>query len=635
MNHTHFKNPKNPMPRFFLIGLLLFAAGCSSSTVENRILPTLAQLPTATPTPAELRFWEAVSGTFNAPGESAQWQFSGKAGDNIRLRVVSDATANLTLTTLAGTRIAHGEDIEARLPNDATYIVKLQLDRPESYELGLSYSDRPNPNAPPTATSVPVVVGIPTPTPPYTTLGTYIGNLIPGAKQSGTLSSTTPVHVYTFNGTPGMVITLIMQPIAGDIDPVLTLYDPQTKPLATDDNSGGGKTARLRNILLPAEGLYSFQAAGDNLPGDYEIALIAGIQPIEPDPILLPTATPTQPYATPTIGFLPTGGRLHSHVPVTGNIARGSDFQRFSFAGTAGDTASIIVRPAAGTGLRPMVELFNPSGEIIATGQSTTSNADGAALITAAPLNETGIYFLIVTSEGGTSGGFSLAYGSGASHTDQFRGIIPAEQRTEGSILQPGLRDVWQIALNAGDAITIAARPGSGRLDPVVELAAPDGTVLAKDDNSGDNNAALLRYVAIQTSGIYLIKVHDAAGVNQGVYTLLWRYVRAAPTATPVPASVTIAAISDTVAENDYRFYTFQAQQGQRIRIQVRAANSTLDPVAVLIAPDGTVIAEGDDSGTTLNPDFTALLPDDGTYTVRVNGYLSGGNFELVVALLL
>ena len=63
----------------------------------------------------------------------------------------------------------------------------------------------------------------------------------------------------------------------------------------------------------------------------------------------------------------------------------------------------------------------------------------------------------------------------------------------------------------------------------------------------------------------------------------------------------------------------------------VAAPGSTLDPVAALLGPDGTVIAENDDGGSNLNVRFYADLPEDGTYTVRVNGYLSSGAFELLV----
>ena len=55
------------------------------------------------------------------------------------------------------------------------------------------------------------------------------------------------------------------------------------------------------------------------------------------------------------------------------------------------------------------------------------------------------------------------------------------------------------------------------------------------------------------------------------------------------------------------------------------------DPVAVLFDAEGNVIGEGDDSDGTLNPNFTVTLPRDGAYTLRVNGYLSGGAFDLWV----
>jgi hypothetical protein len=68
----------------------------------------------------------------------------------------------------------------------------------------------------------------------------------------------------------------------------------------------------------------------------------------------------------------------------------------------------------------------------------------------------------------------------------------------------------------------------------------------------------------------------------------------------------------------------------------VEAFGGAFDPVAALLAPDGTVIAEGDDSAASLNPDFTLVMPATGTYTLRVNGYgVSGGAVAISVELLL
>jgi hypothetical protein len=41
---------------------------------------------------------------------------------------------------------------------------------------------------------------------------------------------------------------------------------------------------------------------------------------------------------------------------------------------------------------------------------------------------------------------------------------------------------------------------------------------------------------------------------------------------------------------------------------------------------------EGDDSPNSLNPYVEVTLPADGTYQIRVNGYLSSGDFRVIVA---
>ncbi|MBC7871477.1 MAG: pre-peptidase C-terminal domain-containing protein, partial [Chitinophagaceae bacterium] len=67
------------------------------------------------------------------------------------------------------------------------------------------------------------------------------------------------------------------------------------------------------------------------------------------------------------------------------------------------------------------------------------------------------------------------------------------------------------------------------------------------------------------------------------------------------------------------------------VRIRVLATDgTTFDPVAALLDPAGTVIAEADDSEG-LNPVMTLELPADGTYSVRVNGYLTSGAYTVLV----
>jgi hypothetical protein len=117
-----------------------------------------------------------------------------------------------------------------------------------------------------------------------------------------------------------------------------------------------------------------------------------------------------------------------------------------------------------------------------------------------------------------------------------------------------------------------------------------------------------------------------------GAYGLSWRYLDVAPTPDAPRAVLPLVRLEDTVADSAYAFYPFYGQAGQRVRIRVIADEGLqFDPVAALLDPSAAVIAQGDDANGTLNPEFTATLPENGTYSIRVNGYLTGGRFTLLV----
>ena len=100
----------------------------------------------------------------------------------------------------------------------------------------------------------------------------------------------------------------------------------------------------------------------------------------------------------------------------------------------------------------------------------------------------------------------------------------------------------------------------------------------------------------------------------------------------PTPAPLIILSATDPLPARTYLYYPFQGEAGVRVRVVVEAQGGGLDPVAALLGPAGETIAEGDDSDGTLNPVFEALLPADGTYTVRVNAYgESAGEARVIV----
>lgn len=75
--------------------------------------------------------------------------------------------------------------------------------------------------------------------------------------------------------------------------------------------------------------------------------------------------------------------------------------------------------------------------------------------------------------------------------------------------------------------------------------------------------------------------------------------------------------------------YTFTGSAGQSVTIRVNAIGDT-DPRVKLIDPNGTVIAENDDTGSGYDSEVTATLPSDGTYAIRIDVF-SSGDYEITL----
>jgi hypothetical protein len=610
---------------FRLIALLLLVFSLCAACGDG--LPT-----TPPPLTRVIDFWQPVSGTL-AAGETQAWIFIGQSGDAVRARALSPVDdITLALQSPDGQVLSQGELAEAILPAEGTYTLFVASNEGGQYELGLGYTDRANP-ADYTPTPLPVTVAVPTPTLPYNVeLGTLISTIQGGQTLSGAIGLPDERHLYMFEGNAGNYVHINMRVDSGSIDPVLTLYSPDSAPIATDDNTAGNKGALLRNIRLLEDGTYTIAASGHGLTGGYQVTLFTSAQPapVTPTFIIQPTPTPPIDILMPTVGAA-DGSVLQDHVAVSAAINRPGDFNRHTVYATLGDVITIGVSPA-GSGLIPQIELYNPDGVLVATATVDNSQADGDALVSALVAEATGVYIAFVTGEASSTGTYLISYGNGVSREDVRRGETFPDQPVEGHITRRGLREVWSLFLREGDVISAAASPSDAVFDPTLELVAPDGALILQDTDSGGDRAALISAGRAPVDGLYHLYVTAAGGFGAGAYSLVWRYVNLAPTPTPQPGTVLVMSYVDTVPPETYQFYPFQGRAGTQVLIQVIAQPETnLDPVAALLDIEGIVIAEGDDTEGSLNPRFVATLPADGTYTVRVNGYLSSGDFVLTV----
>ncbi|WP_416665684.1 PPC domain-containing protein [Egbenema bharatensis] len=72
-----------------------------------------------------------------------------------------------------------------------------------------------------------------------------------------------------------------------------------------------------------------------------------------------------------------------------------------------------------------------------------------------------------------------------------------------------------------------------------------------------------------------------------------------------------------------YEIVEFQANQGQTLHVDLSSPD--FDPYLFLIAPDGSIVAEDDDSGGNFNARIVMELPQSGTYTAIVNSFSAEG----------
>lgn len=614
---------------------------CACSPPDNAPLPTLFLLDTApTPTPANgpdprpLAFWQPVTGSLGADAADL-WTFNGEAGDDITLRVIGqgEVIPTLRVTGPDNTALGEGDIVRAVLPADGLYTVRVSAPAATAYDLGLRYTGQTSPlDSVPTA--VPQVVGVPTPQPAYARLGVFMAELNHNQTVGGVFDFPDERHVYTFAGEAGGYVTIELNRVSGASGARLRLFNAQGEPLALDASSGENANALLRNIRLPEDGLYTVQAES-RAPGGYALRLLqlSAPAPVTPTVIITPTATPERPVLNPTLMRAVSGERLRERQIVVDQLDTPSSVNRHAFYVEAGTIFTVGVRPINDTPLIPRVELIDPNGIPAAAVIGDTSPNNREAVMQALVAEESGPYTVFVTAEGETFGDYVIGYGIGSTWIDARRGETLADRVAEGRIRRSGVREIWYAYLVAGDLITATVTPLSATLVAVLALVGPDGTLLGIDRESGGARTPQITGVRIPTTGIYTFTIWAAAPETIGEYALAWRYVDVAPTPTPPEGTLPVLVVDDRVGDQEYRFYPFQGQAGQRVRVRVLAVPGTgFDPVAALLAPDASIIAEGDDGDDgDLNPLFEATLPVSGTYNVRVNGYQTGGAFTLIV----
>ena len=176
--------------------------------------------------------------------------------------------------------------------------------------------------------------------------------------------------------------------------------------------------------------------------------------------------------------------------------------------------------------------------------------------------------------------------------------------------------DQYQIQVNTNDQLIITTTtPGDGAnepantLDPKLELYAPDGTLVASDDNgASDGRNASINYTAAQT-GAYRIVVSTVSGT--GDYILSVQGATGAQTSTLSVASSSIAdqtkynMYNDLPTSLDLTFSTL-LNQASLDTSKITINGNAVDPSSITVLDDAK----------TLRFDLSSVVTGDGSYNV-------------------
>jgi hypothetical protein len=380
--------------------------------------------------------------------------------------------------------------------------------------------------AAPGGEAVPLALGCAKPDGAITLSQTVNGSLVSG---DCTLSDGSFFDAYTFSGTANQQVVIRMS--SGQFDTLLFLMRPgetSLRPLDSNDpfqsDDDGGGTNSLISVTLPTTGTYTIIANAFYPPNDPDGDGGSGSYTLS----LAPPCTPVQTSITPTVG---------GAVNVTGTFAStdctlddGSFFDVYTFSGTAGQQVAVTMNSSFDN----FLFLVAPDGDELARDDDGGggTNARIPAGSGFARLPQTGTYRIVANSAlPNVTGSYTVSLAVAASPCPSspisFGASVNDALATTDCRLpfDSSLMDVYTFNASAGQTVNITMN--STAFDAFLFLLAPDGTVLASDDNGGGGTNARIPSSdtpgftgTLPTTGTYTIYANSAAAGLTGAYTL-------------------------------------------------------------------------------------------------------------------
>jgi hypothetical protein len=458
-----------------------------------------------------LNFGEAITGTLDDEIFRQIYSFEGRAGEVITIsmnRIEGDLDPYLLLVDGEGAVLALNDDNGAgvdaviaskRIPTDARYyVIATRFGQEQGSTTGQ-----------------------------YTLLLERVGTGAPddtafiryGESALGRINSDAPLAFYFLRAARGEVIEILMRRTSGNLDAKLSLATPDGVILVSNDDdpaAEGTLDARISNYTILETGVYLIvatrfgQEAGDT-EGSYVL-----------------TVTQKSPEE---LGISLEEARLIDYgMTVDGAVDDEIPMRYYRFEARRGDVITVALSVDEGN-LDPLVKLTDANLVDLAADDDGGENNDAQIVAYTVPI--AGTYYLVATRvgeiDGRTSGSYELQLNgrAGIAGGDVLEIIYDAT--VSGLIDNQHPAEEYVFFGQQGDVIQITMERVSGDLDSLITLYDSERKQIAFDDDSGDDQNALLDDFVLPSEGTYIFlasRYDRETGLTSGAYILTLDLIR-------------------------------------------------------------------------------------------------------------
>ena len=400
-----------------------------------------------------------------------------------------------------------------------------------------------------------------------------------GDATTASISVAGEVDTYTFSGNAGDIIRIRMRGSSQGVDGCFKLLGPAGNLLSEECDDGG--IVQLVAYTLPSTGFYSIiaQDHNDNDTGDYGLSL----------EVL---------NGTEGVKMVSCGDDILS------SLDHWTEVDLYGLECAAGDQLMIQMRSTL-SNVECRLELIDPSGNTVANEVTQT----GLAIISAFTIPTNGRYTIAAYDGNGNDLG---DYGISFQLLNDESCATPIDCGTtiNNTFAQVAQVDAYTMNCVAGDQIVIRATDLGTSLEPNLILCDANGTDVVA---TMDSETAEINY-NIPNSGSYNLIVRDDKGNDTGEYSLSLQVVNSEACAKFLDCGDN--AFSTTLdEENEVDVYSFKANQGEIINVQMRGYLNGIDAFLKIYDTAGNLLASDYSNGSMASIN-DLVIPTEGLYTI-------------------